>query len=170
KGGMRGFPDGLLESFEELDQGALVIVAQPRLLLEGAAAEVVPAVHDVVRALAELVESAAQFRELTARLLVGGLRRPRAQVGLDVEEQLGNLRAVLDPVSRAAAVRHELEIAEEVDGHTRWDGTNLHPALPEKPRHITVQRPEERAQERREVAAGHPEIATRGGAIDEAGN
>src|SRR5215831_1178948 len=106
-----------LEGLEELDQGALVVVAQPRLLLEGAGAEVVPAVHDVVWATAELEEPIAQFRELPARLLVGGLGRQRAQVVLDVEEQLEDLRAVLDAIGRAAPVEHELEVTEEIDGH-----------------------------------------------------
>src|SRR5262249_61228927 len=95
------WPPPPLEGLEKLDQGALVVVAQPRLLLEGAGAEVVAAVHDVVRALAELEETVPQLRELPARLLVGGLGRQRAQVVLDVEEQLKDLRAVLDAIRHA---------------------------------------------------------------------
>src|SRR5207247_4064880 len=67
-------------------------------------------------------------------------------------------------------VGHELEAAEEIDGHPRRNGSDLHPTLAEEPGYVAVERPEERAQERRQIAAGHAQIAPHGGAVDHAGD
>src|SRR5206468_11840052 len=64
-----------LEVLEELDEGPLVDIAEPRFLFEGVGAEVVSAVDHVVRTLAELEQPLAERGELLAGFLVGGLRR-----------------------------------------------------------------------------------------------
>src|SRR5262245_1862961 len=86
------------EGLEEFDQRALVVVAQPRLPLEGTRAEVVTAVDHVVGTLAQLDEIGDEVVEHRAGLGVARVPWQLLEVvlGLDQEfEQLvGLLRAI----------------------------------------------------------------------------
>src|SRR5438552_10043917 len=91
-------PARLLRSqcFEKFDQSTLVLVAQARLLAEEVGTEVMPAIDDEVRALADLQQRFDQIREGLSRVLVGRARGKRLEVAFGSDEKAKRLHPLLE--------------------------------------------------------------------------
>src|SRR4051812_3186280 len=92
------------ERLQELDQRALVVVGELRLLVEVRRAEVVTAVDDEVGALAEREQRLGEVREDLAGLRVARVPRERLEIALDREQEVNDLPRVGDPLDRILAL------------------------------------------------------------------
>src|SRR5216683_1348343 len=111
------------QGLEKFDQGTLVLVAQAGLLAKEVGAEVMPAIDDVVRALADLEQRFDQVREGLSRVLVGRARRKRFEIALGIDQKAEDFASLL-----------EIDVGQQVDGRALGNRTDLDPAFTEEPR------------------------------------
>src|SRR5947209_12777315 len=104
-----GMPYGL-ERLEKLDQSTFVIVAQRRLLREGAGAEVMTAVNDQVRALAQLHQRLLEVGKRPGGIRIGGSAGQARKILLRPEEKLEHTLLIGCPLHRIPRLRNGVQV------------------------------------------------------------
>ena len=108
---MRGrAPTPGLEGFKEFDERALVIIAETRLLLEVARAEIMATVYHEVRTFANRQKAIGETGKHFARLFVAGARGQRFKRFFQIVQQLHDIARMTKPFRRIVALGENPDI------------------------------------------------------------